>query len=77
MKNYITKIAAFFIVLLSITNVFSQKNKFLEGKKYAVQFYEMKATGRGKALADVVTIKGGKIEDPFYELQYHCRFDIY
>ncbi len=38
------------------------KNKFLEGKKYEVQFYEMKASGRGKAVPSSVVIKGGKIQ---------------
>jgi hypothetical protein len=39
-----------------------QKNKFLEGKKYDVQFYEIKPTGRGKALKSNFLIKSGKVE---------------
>ena len=38
------------------------KSKYLEGKKYKVQFYEMKPTGRGKALESTVTFKDGKVE---------------
>ncbi len=38
------------------------KNKFMENRKFKVQFYEMKATGRGKAVESTVTTKGGKIE---------------
>ncbi|MCW3085388.1 MAG: hypothetical protein JWP12_2754 [Bacteroidetes bacterium] len=38
------------------------KNKFLEGKKYEVQFYEMKTSGRGKAVPGSVVIKSGKIQ---------------
>ncbi len=38
------------------------KNKFLENRKFAVQFYEMKATGRGKAVPSNVVLKGGKIQ---------------
>lgn len=37
------------------------KNKFLEGKKFNVQFYEVKASGRGKALPSMILIKGGKV----------------
>jgi hypothetical protein len=45
-----------------------QNNKFLEGKKYNVQFYEIKPTGRGKALPSNFLIKGGKVEsDLMYE----------
>jgi len=45
-----------------------EKNKFLEGKKFSVQFYEMKPTGRGKAQPTILMIKGGKIEaDLMYE----------
>lgn len=44
------------------------KNKFLEGKKYNVQFYELKAGGRGKAVKSIFLIKGGKVEaDLMYE----------
>ncbi|MDQ3047831.1 MAG: hypothetical protein M3R27_09815 [Bacteroidota bacterium] len=37
------------------------KSKYLEGKKYNVQFYEMKASGRGKAVPTMVVIKSGQI----------------
>ena len=68
MKNSFTlksNIIGIFIILS--TSVFAQKgksekNKFLENKKYNVQFYEVKATGRGKALPSFVNIKGGKIQ---------------
>jgi hypothetical protein len=54
-----------FIIGFSAT---AQKNKFLEGKKYNVQFYEIKSTGRGKAIASNFIIKGGKVEsDLMYE----------
>lgn len=48
------------------------KNKFLEGKKYTVQFYEMKPTGRGKAQPSVIEIKGGKIMCNFTEDKMSC-----
>jgi hypothetical protein len=44
-----------------------QKNKFLENKKYDVQFYEMKASGRGKSVPSKVYIKGGKISADLME----------
>lgn len=40
----------------------NSQNKFLEGKKFAVLFYEMKASGRGKAVPSNVVIKGGKVQ---------------
>lgn len=40
----------------------AQKNKFLEGKKYDVQFYEIKPTGRGKSINSNFLIKSGKVE---------------
>ena len=46
----------------------TDKSKFLEGRKFNVQFYEMKASGRGKAVPTLLMIKGGKIEaDLMYE----------
>jgi hypothetical protein len=39
----------------------AQKNKFLEGKKFNVQFYEMKTSGRGKAVPSAVKFASGKI----------------
>ncbi|CAN5353119.1 hypothetical protein BH10BAC1_BH10BAC1_10070 [soil metagenome] len=45
-----------------------EKSKFLENRKFNVQFYEMKPTGRGKAVPSLVMVKGGKIEaDLMYE----------
>jgi len=46
----------------------SEKNKFLEGKKFSVNFYELKAGAPGKAVPTMVLIKGGKVEaDLMYE----------
>lgn len=39
----------------------------LKDKKYAVQFYEVKATGRGKAQPDNIMLKGGKIQSYLME----------
>ncbi len=45
-----------------------EKNKFLDNKKFNVQFYEMKAAGRGKAQPSILLLKGAKIEaDLMYE----------
>lgn len=57
------------IGLYAVTSSFGQKkSKFLENRKFNVQFYEMKAAGRGKAVSSLVMIKGGKIEaDLTYE----------
>jgi hypothetical protein len=60
------------IGLFTITTSFGQKkskgDKFLEGKKFDVQFYEIKPTGRGKAVKSLVLIKSGRIEgDLMYE----------
>jgi hypothetical protein len=74
--NYISIIrsAVLAIALLLTTNMFAQKgkpkaekSKFLEGKKYNVQFYEIKAAGRGKAVPSFVTIKGGKVQSDLME----------
>jgi hypothetical protein len=69
MKNPITFRNLFIAAgLFCATSVSAQKNKFLEGKKYNVQFYEVKAAGRGKALPSNFIIKGGKVEsDLMYE----------
>jgi hypothetical protein len=49
-------------------SVSAQKHKFIEGKKYDVNFYEVKPAGRGKAVASNFLVKGGKIEsDLMYE----------
>ena len=60
----------------------AQKNKFLEGKKYKVQFYEVKAAGRGKAVESNFTIKGGTVESDLMEdkislpeAKYHVMLD--
>jgi hypothetical protein len=39
-----------------------EKNKFLENKKYNVQFYEVKPSGRGKAVQSMLLVKVGKVE---------------
>jgi hypothetical protein len=68
MKNSITRTFLFAAALLIVSSVSAQKNKFIEGKKYTVLFYEMKPTGRGKALPSTFDIKGGKVEsDMMYE----------
>jgi hypothetical protein len=67
-KLFTFKTIAFLSILIHSTSALAQKNKFLEGKKYNVQFYEMKPTGRGKALPSTFDIKGGKVEsDLMYE----------
>lgn len=57
-------------VLFSIPS-FAQKtkpSKFLDNKKFNVQFYEVKPTGRGKAQPTMLLLKAGKIEaDLMYE----------
>ncbi len=72
MKNYAPfKIAILSIALFTTFSAFAQKKGKekppLEDKKYAVQFYELKAAGRGKALADNIMIKGGKIQSYLME----------
>lgn len=63
MKNAISrKTLLLSTVLLASLAVSAQKNKFLEGKKYNVQFYEIKPTGRGKAVASNFLIKSGRVE---------------
>lgn len=58
------------ILLFSVSS-FAQKakpTKFLDNKKFNVQFYEVKATGRGKAQPSILLLKGGKVEaDLMYE----------
>jgi hypothetical protein len=62
------KVIGLSICLTIGLSVSAQKNKFLEGKKYNVMFYEMKASGRGKAVSSNFLIKGGKVEsDLMYE----------
>jgi hypothetical protein len=55
------------ICLLIATNGFAQKNKseknkFLEGKKYDVKFTEIKTTGIAKPMPSLIEIKSGKIQ---------------
>ncbi len=38
------------------------KKKFLENRKFKVQFYEIKAAGRGKAVESMVELSSGSIE---------------
>lgn len=69
MKNTITlkTLALSAGILLSLT-VSAQKHKFIEGKKYDVNFYEVKPAGRGKAVPSNFLVKGGKVEsDLMYE----------
>lgn len=60
-----------FLLLTSL--MFAQKTKpvknaYLEGKKFNVNFYELKASGKSKAMPTMVLIKGGKVEaDLMYE----------
>jgi hypothetical protein len=69
MKNLTNiKIIVLLTGLLITASVSAQKNKFIEGKKYNVQFYEIKPTGRGKALPSNFLVKSGKVEsDLMYE----------
>jgi len=68
-NTFTIKSAVLGIGLLAATATFAQKdkkksdkNKFLEGKKYDVQFYDVKTTGRGKATPSDVTIKSGQVQ---------------
>ena len=58
-------------ILLFSASTFAQKakpTKFLDNKKFNVQFYEVKPTGRGKAQPSLLFLKGGKVEaDLMYE----------
>lgn len=71
MKNYCPfKTIILGIALVSTFPAFAQKkgkDKTLTDRKYAVQFYEIKAAGRGKALPDNIMIKGGKIQSYLME----------
>lgn len=60
--SFLIKVVIMNLCLLITTNMVAQKkNKALEGKKYTVQFTEIKKTGKGKGVESLVTIKGGKI----------------
>jgi hypothetical protein len=71
--NSVLKSVVMVAVMLVSTSVFAQKNKgskntFLEGKKFNVNFYELRAGNRGKAIPSKVLIKSGKVEaDLMYE----------
>ncbi len=74
MKNSYKLKATFLSILIAVLfsiPSFAQKakpNKFLDNKKFNVQFYEVKAAGRGKAVPSILLLKGGKIEaDLMYE----------
>jgi hypothetical protein len=53
------------------------KPKTIDNKKYAVQFYEMKATGRGKAIASLVEFKVGKISSDFIQEKLSVKESVY
>src|ERR1035437_701250 len=53
--------------LFAVASTFAQKNKFLEGKKYNVNFYEIKASGRAKAVPSFITIKNAKVQSDLME----------
>lgn len=73
------------IALLFSVPSFAQKtkpSKFLDNKKFNVQFYEVKASGRGKAVPSILLLKGGKVEaDLMYEklslppIAFHVTLD--
>ncbi len=74
MKNFNKlKIAFLSIIAAALFSIpsFAQKakpTKFLDNKKFNVQFYEVKPTGRGKAQPSLLFLKAGKIEaDLMYE----------
>ncbi|MCE3280470.1 MAG: hypothetical protein K0S44_2661 [Bacteroidetes bacterium] len=69
MKNTITlKTLLLSAGVFASLSVFAQKNKFIEGKKYDVTFYEVKPAGRGKAVPSNFLVKSGKVEsDLMYE----------
>jgi hypothetical protein len=68
-KLFIIKSAFLIAATLYSTSAFSQKKKAektkaIEGKKFDVLFYEVKASGRGKAMQSFIEIrKGGVICD--------------
>ena len=79
MKNRTTlKMAVLGMALLVSFSALAQKKskdermKALNGKKYTVQFYEIKAAGRGKAQASEIVIKGGEIQCNFTEDKLVC-----
>ncbi len=55
------------LCISAAATTFAQKSKFLEGKKFTVNFYEIKTSGRGKAVQSFVTIKSGKIQSDLME----------
>lgn len=69
MKQLFNLKSTFLIAILILVSQIGQaqkkkveKNKFLEGKIYNVQFYELKSSGRGKALPTDVITKNGKVQ---------------
>ena len=68
MKTTLTLKSLFLsLSLLAVATTFAQKSKFLEGKKYSVNFYEIRASGRAKAVPSFITIKNGKIQSDLME----------
>ena len=61
------------VSLLLTSTVFAQKekktekNKYIDGKKYEVTFTEIKTTGTAKPLPDLIQIKGGKVQSDLME----------
>ena len=55
------KVIALVVCMITSTTLTAQKHKFLEGKKYNTQFYELKASGRSKSMPSEVYFKGGKL----------------
>ena len=64
------------MALFTVTTASAQKggtkSKVLEGKKYNVQFYEMKTAGRGKAQPSEIQFKGAKILCDLTEDKMSC-----
>lgn len=66
-KTFTLKTLFLGMVLFAGATTFAQKSKFLEGKKYTVNFYDVKSSGRGKAVQSFVTIKSGKVQSDLME----------
>lgn len=67
-KMIVLLVAVCFITVANAQKGKAEKNKFLEGKKYSVNFYELKGDAKGKAVPSMVLIKAGKVEaDLMYE----------
>ena len=66
-KTFLLKSICIVLSLFVASSSFAQKkkvdkSKFLEGKKYTVKFYDIKPTGRGKAIESEIVFKDGKID---------------